>query len=248
MPPEGGPNQAEAVVFAAGTLPGNWPLFPGTLLSASLALRTSRLRSVEIDIEMPILDDAVFQGLARSAGLRADRLVNVTEGLDVPAYVGVVAEAVAELGQPPDVCVVPYGAGMLCNEIRDYLQQISDCRVVPLSVATPESRARMLYGPVWLDTQALSREGVALSRHHSPDRTGAIREPYRVYAVSEEEIVRGLEVARQVGLSAEPSGAVGLGVLGRLPNLVPGLDPEQHIVLVINTGNGIDGFLNSGTP
>lgn len=119
--------------------------------------------------------------------------------------------------------------------------------MVPLSVANPDSLARMLHGPIWLDTEQLGRNGIALSRHRSPDRTGATREPYSVYEVSEGEIRLGLEIARLEGLSAEPSGVVGLGVLHRLEELVPGLRREEDLVLVINTGNGIDGFYKRTT-
>jgi hypothetical protein len=124
----------------------------------------------------------------------------------------------------------------------DYLAEW-ECDVVPLSVARRDSLARMLYGPVWVSIADLAATGSAYSRHRSPDRTGAIREPYWVHAIGEEEILAGLEMARSIGISAEPSGAVGLGVLPRLESLSARARPDA-IVLVINTGNGIDTLLS----
>ncbi len=201
---------------------------------------------VPLDLSYDVLDDGALRKVAIEAGVPCSRFVNITEGLDVPVYVDIIREAVEQLGRPPDICVVPYGAGILCNEISDYLSNLGHGRVVPVSVASPKSMARMLYGPIWLDTVTLESQGVASSRHRSPDRTGAIRRPYRVWRVDESEILRGIEIAREERLSAEPSGAAGLGVLHRLEEIVPGVRPQHDMVLVINTGNGIDGLRRSG--
>jgi hypothetical protein len=228
---------------------GDWILGPstlGTVLSASRVLAELRQSAdiIEIPLHTGRLTDADLQRLAAEAGIVSGNFVNLTEGLDVPAYVDVIKEVVLDLGRPPDVCVVPYGAGILCNEISDHLKSVGHGRVVPLSVAEPTSMARMLYGPIWLDTGVLARNGMALSVHQSPDRTGAVRKPYPVFLVQEREIIRGMQIAQEAGISAEPSGVVGLGILHRLRDLCPGVRPDEDIVVVINTGNGIDGFLN----
>ena len=52
----------------------------------------------------------------------------------------------------------------------------------------------------------------------------------------------GLKRARELSLSAEPSGSVGLGILEFLPEWIDNFDPNYHSVLVVNTGNAIDAF------
>ncbi len=243
-----GLTDARLVVFVP-TGYDTWTLGPsskGTAIESADLFRELRTMAtvLEVDLGKSILDDFALRQLAAESGVSGNRFVNVTEGLDVPAYVGIIEEAVAELGRAPDVCVVPFGAGILCNEIRDYLSlDCNNCQVVPISVPRPNSVARMLYGPIWVDCEQLARDGVAMSRHCTPDRTGAARSPYPVHAVSEEEIMMGIDLAAKAQISAEPSGAVGFGVLRRLPSLVPGLDARRDTVLLINTGNAIDAWL-----
>jgi threonine synthase len=199
---------------------------------------------VELDLAEGFYDDAALAILARAHGARSSTIVNVTEGLPVPAYVAIIEEIHAQLGRLPDVCLVPFGAGILCNELRDYVARTgSHCAIVPLSVASPDSSAKMLYGPIWVDIDALRENGVAESRHRSPDRTGAERTPYRVFAARENEIRLGVKRATEQNLSCEPSGAVSLGILDRLHELAPDVNLDESVVVCINTGNGIDGFL-----
>jgi hypothetical protein len=54
--------------------------------------------------------------------------------------------------------------------------------------------------------------------------------------------MRGLELAKDFGLSSEPSGCAGLGFLAQSGSVdSPTIDPDATILLV-NTGNGIDGL------
>ncbi len=225
----------------------SWTLGPstsGATLAGDDLLRylALYLEVVALPVGGPVLDDVGVADLVRAAMPNVVHVENITEGLTTPCYRSIAEEAVAQLGRAPDVCVVPYGAGILCNEMVDYLTQW-ECDVVALSVARRDSLARMLYGPVWVSVADLAAAGWAYSRHRSPDRTGAIRKSYRVHAVAEEEILAGLKMARSIGISAEPSGAVGLGVLPRLESLSARARPDA-IVLVINTGNGIDTLLS----
>jgi threonine dehydratase len=222
-----------------------WSLGPstnGTMLSGGDLIRRLKrtLEVVEIGEGSGVLTDADVEAVVHSRLPMSRTVVNLTEGLDTPAYVDIAVEAVEQLGVPPDVCLVPFGAGILCNETRDYLSRFGS-RVVALSVARPDSLARMLYGPYWVDVDELWRTGVALSRHGRVDRTGAVRVPYSVYRVDESDIELGLERATAIGLSAEPSGVVGLGFLDRLPAIGVNVESDP-LILVINTGNGIDRF------
>lgn len=239
-------SQYRFVAFVPQDLP-KWELGPssqGAHLSGAQILEflSTYATVVPVDLSEKVFDEEDLLERARAADSTVSELVNVTEGLDEPVYVGIIREAVNQLGFVPDCCLVPFGAGILCNEIIDFLDSSNTGSVIPLSVPNQNSPARMLYGPIWVDTERLRREGVALSRHYPSDHSGSMREPYRVRAVNEKQVMRGISRAKKVGLSAEPSGSVGLGVLDMLPNWVEGFDPKQHSVLVINTGNAIDAF------
>jgi threonine dehydratase len=239
-------SQYRFVAFVPQDLP-KWELGPssqGAHLSGAQILEFLSIYAtvVPIDLSRKIFDEEDLLERARASDSTVRDLVNVTEGLDEPAYVGIIREAVEQLGFVPDYCLIPFGAGILCNEIIDFLGPENADSVIPLSVPNRDSLARMLYGPIWVDTERLRRNGVALSRHCPTDHPETMRKPYLVRAVSEEQVMRGLARAEKTGLSAEPSGSVGLGVLDMLPNWVEGFDPKQDSVLVVNTGNAIDAF------
>lgn len=227
---------------------GSWILGPSSLGSTISgrdvqAILERTLQVITIPVDSPRLTDSDIDAIVRSAGIDyTHSVMNITEGISTPAYAEIVKEAVVQLGRVPDVCIIPFGAGILANEAIDYLAD-TDCMVVPLSVSDRHSAARMLYGPMWLDVLDLAARGHSYSRHESPDRVGRRRDAYRVHRIDEDEIAQGIAVAREYGISAEPSGAVGLGILDRLSRLIP----VQHDadVLVINTGNAIDFMLST---
>lgn len=164
-------------------------------------------------------------------------IIDITEGYRVPAYAAIAREILDQLGRPPDVCIVPYGAGILCNEIRDVLVPLGTI-VIPVAATRRDSAARMLYGPQWLDIEELAHHGHTWSQHRSPDATGAVREPYIVYALSESDILRCIVMANALGISAEPSGAASLAPLDKLESY--GVRPGHATVVCINSGNSID--------
>lgn len=223
----------------------SWVLGPST---SGRFLRGSDLRRhleqhltvIDLPISAARLSPIDVEALVRRRLPDVEAVKDITEGLERPCYTDIVAEAVTQLGGPPDVCLVPFGAGILCNEVMDYLSS-HGCQVVPLSVSRRDSMARMLFGPMWVDVESLEAEGVAMSAHRSPDATGAVRTPYRVYCVREPEVELGLVRAMHLGISAEPSGSVGLGVLDRLAEIAPAVTPDS-VILVLNTGNAIDRF------
>lgn len=212
------------------------------------AVRAKGAAVLEVDLEAGVLDDIALERLAWAAGLLTNReFVNVTEGLSEQAYAAIGSEAMLQLGEPPDICIVQFGAGILANELHDvFLSASAQTLVIPISTPDPRSMAQMLYGPIWTDVGALETDGHAMSRHPSPDRTGRTRDPYKVYRVSEPQIAKGLAIASELGISAEPSGSAGLGFLDALQEIVPSYDGDKHRVLVINTGNGIDGLQGRG--
>jgi threonine dehydratase len=204
----------------------------------------SDAHAIEIDLSKQIYRSEDLERIVRAEGVVLDRFIDVTEGLDRPAYVNIIIEAVEQqLKFAPDYVMVPFGAGILCDEIIDYVADNQlPTKVVPVSSGNPDTIAIMLYGPIWVDTKTLLEKGSAMTRRMIPDRKGRSREQYLVHHVSDEEIVDAMGILRREGISAEASGASGFAILPRLKEIDPEFDPQKHSVLVINTGNGLLNF------
>ena len=199
---------------------------------------------IEIDLKKQIYHSEDLEKIAREHGIVLDEFVDITEGLNRPAYVHIIIEAIEQqLKFAPDYVVVPFGAGILCNEIIDYVSDMKlKTKVIPVSSGNPETIAVMLYGPIWVDTQSLVENGSGWTRHDSVDKKGRKREPYLVFHISDEELLSTMETLRNNGISAEASGASGFALLPYLKRIDPEFDSENHTVLVINTGNGLLNF------
>jgi threonine synthase len=115
-------------------------------------------------------------------------------------------------------------------------------KVVPVSSGDPDTIAIMLYGPIWVDTKTLLEKGSAMTMHMIPDNKGRTRDQYLVHHVSDEEIIDTMNVLKQAGISTEASGSSGFAILPRLQKIDPNFSPQEHSVLVINTGNGLLNF------
>ncbi|MCX6800121.1 MAG: pyridoxal-phosphate dependent enzyme [Candidatus Falkowbacteria bacterium] len=202
---------------------------------------------VEIDLTKKIYNSNDLENIARGERLVEDKFIDVTEGLDRPAYVNIIIEAIEQqLKFAPDYIIVPFGAGILCDEIIDYVKDNNlSSKVVPVSSGDPKTIAVMLYGPIWVDTKLLLKEGSALTRHKVPDKKGRIRKQYRVYHVGDNEIKNAMQILSKAKISAEASGASGFAILSQLRKIDPKFDLKKHSVLVINTGNGLLNFSKS---
>jgi threonine dehydratase len=198
---------------------------------------------VPIDLTKKTYRSKDLEELAREYTACTGSFVDITEGLDRPAYVNIIIEAIEQqLQQSPDYVIVPFGAGILCNEIIDYIKDHSlHTQVIAVSSGNPETIAVMLYGPIWVDTKSLLKKGWGWTRHEEHDRKGRTREQYKVYHVSDDELRIAMKRLNKKGIYAEPSGASGFALLPRLSTIDPAFDPKKHSVLVINTG---DSFLN----
>lgn len=196
---------------------------------------------VPIDLSKKIYRSDDLEELAREHNAVVGEFIDITEGLNRPAYVNIIIEAVEkQLDSAPDYVIVPFGAGILCNEIIDYVNDKKlHTKVVPVSSGNPDTIAIMLYGPIWVDTEKLESEGKALTRHEPIDRKGRKRDQYMVYNVSDKDICDSLSELRKVGIAAEPSGASGIALLKYLRDIHPEFNTDKHSVLVINTGNGL---------
>lgn len=196
---------------------------------------------IDIDLSAQIYRADDLELIARKHNKVLGEFTDITEGLDRPAYVNIIMEVVEQqLDKEPDYVVVPFGAGILCNEIIDYINDRRlHTKVIPVSSGNPETIAIMLYGPIWVDTQALLEDGKGWTRHDSIDRKGRQRDPYLVYHVDDTEVLSAMQVLKQNNISAEASGASGFSILHRLQQIDPNFDKDNHSVLVINTGNGL---------
>ncbi|TSC66233.1 MAG: hypothetical protein CEO22_155 [Candidatus Berkelbacteria bacterium Gr01-1014_85] len=196
---------------------------------------------VPIDLSKKVYRSDDLEQLAREHNAVIGEFIDITEGLNRPAYVNIIIEAIEkQLDFVPDYVIVPFGAGILCNEIIDYVEDKNlATKVVPVSSGNPNTIAIMLYGPIWVDTEKLEEEGRALTRHEPIDRKGRKRDQYCVYNVSDNDIRDALGQMQKAGMTAEPSGASGIALLKHLKNIHPEFSPAKDSVLVINTGNGL---------
>lgn len=219
------------------------PDVEGKHVSASSMLDNIKKDSeiVEIDLKKQYWGSKELEQEARKEKKLKGSFINITEGLNRPAYVNIIIEAIEQqLKKSPDYVIVPFGAGILCNEIIDYINDYKlHTKVIPVSSGDPDTIAVMLYGPIWVDVKSLGAKGWGWTRHEDPDLKGRKREQYKVYHVTDKEIISAMKELRKKNVLAEPSGASGFAILPRLHKIDPAFDPKKHSVLIINTGDGL---------
>ncbi|MCR4277998.1 MAG: pyridoxal-phosphate dependent enzyme [Candidatus Berkelbacteria bacterium] len=194
-----------------------------------------------IDLKKQVYRSKDLENIARKHDAVIGEFVDITEGLDRLAYVHIIIEAIEhQLQAAPDYVIVPFGAGILCNEIIDYVHDRKlHTKVIPVSSGDPQTIAVMLYGPIWVDVDSLAKNGQGLTRHDPIDRTGRKRKPYIVYNIKDDDILEAMNMLSENGVSAEPSGASSVAILKHLKKIDPKFNPEKDTVLAINTGNGL---------
>jgi len=198
---------------------------------------------IEIDLNAKVYREDDLRQIAANKGCVLDAFVDITEGLDRPAYEKIAVEAFAQMKKTPDYVIVPFGAGILCNEVIDYIEDKNlKTKVIPVSSGDPKTIAIMLYGPVWVDTKSLLEKGVGWTKHDKIDRKGRKRKAYQVYHVTDDEILAVMKELKKKRITAEASGASGFAILHRLAEIEPNFNPQRDTVLVINTGNGLLNF------
>ena len=198
---------------------------------------------IEIDLKAQIYREKDLEKIAKKNNKVLDKFVDITEGLDRPAYINIIIEAIKQLKETPDYVIVPFGAGILCNEVIDYINDNKlKTKVIPVSSGNPETIAIMLYGPIWVDTESLLKNGQGWTKHDKKDRKGRERKPYLVYHVGDEEIIEAMKILKKNNITAEASGASGFAILHKLKKIDQNFDSKKHLVLIINTGNGLLNF------
>lgn len=200
---------------------------------------------VPIDLSKKIYRENDLKKLAEKHKVVHGEFIDITEGLNRPAYVNIIIEAIEQqLKYTPDYVIVPFGAGILCNEIIDYINEHHlHTQVIPVSSGNPDTIAVMLYGPIWVDVESLQKNKWGWTRHEDIDKKGHARKPYKVYHVSDEEIYQTMDVLKKKNIDAEPSSVAGFAFIPRLKETHPEFNPKKHSVLVINTGDSLLNYL-----
>jgi hypothetical protein len=187
----------------------------------------------------------ITEGLERTTFLSKKQVDTLSEEeylrlpkLGIKAYQPIIIKGLEDLkrnhGLVPDYLICQFGAGILFNEIKDYIQESGlKTKIIPVAVGDPESCADKIYPSYWTeDPSKLRGGGITFSRHDNSI----------VYGVEDWELGRSLE-ALSGQLNAEASGVAGFSLLYRLEDIIPELNRKKDVVLTINTGNGIPNFM-----
>jgi len=237
----------EAIVFVPSKLKEK-TLGPDTdgkyVKAISMLKEISRYcKIIKIDIDKKFYTDNDLLEKAKCRFPEIEIFKNISEGLEYPVYDELFIESVDDLKTVPDYIIVPFGAGILCNEIIDYINDRKlKTKVIPVSTGNPNSIALMLYGPYWVDTKSLLQYGKGETLYNKIDKKGRLREPYYVYNIQEEDILDSLIELKKLQISSEPSAAAGFAMVKNIKNIYSKFDPKKDVVLVINTGNGLLNF------
>jgi hypothetical protein len=156
---------------------------------------------------------------------------DITNGIGVPAYRSILAEALDGMPMPPDWVIVPVGAGVLFKDCADEIaRRRLASRVIGVTVLTPTSVADKLYGRFSPYYDDLIRDGIAYHDHN---------EQFLVVPLKEAQVA---SYRRNLPFDSEPSSwaaFVPLFLDGHLASQMKGTG------LVVHTGNGIP-FATSG--
>lgn len=182
--------------------------------------------AVEHDLARGFLSKNAIASIAEKVGIGFSRHLDVSSGLiEAPSYPPILEEALAEASDNIEVVVVPVGAGVLFEEIVEYIEQKHlPIRVIGVSSLQYGSIADKLYARYSEYYDELVASNIASHRRYP-----------RHQIVCEEN--GGIRKALQRiprSLRAEPSAAAAFSLLDNTK-----LIPADAKVLVVNTGDGI---------
>ncbi|GAA1537724.1 threonine ammonia-lyase IlvA [Kribbella lupini] len=192
---------------------------------------------VEVIITGDSYDDAAAAALAEAAATGATLVPAFDDPRTVAGQGTVAVELVEQLGQAPDVLVVPVGGGGLIAGVATYLaERHPGVRIVGVEPAGAASMAAALAAgePVTLEQLDSFVDGAAVRR------VGAVTLP--LVAAAEVEMTsvpeglvcsEMLELYQTDGLIAEPAGALSAAALGRAVAVKPG----ETVVCLLSGGN-----------
>ena len=164
-------------------------------------------------------------------GLDVSRSLDITEGFK-PTYCQVMQEYAEQIKHrfgkiPKTLLVVQYGAGMLYDDSKLVVQGLP-IDVMAISSGDPKTIADKIcdVSESWQKSIVDLREIGYTTARSSGDK---------IYHVTEQEILFAMQMFKEIGIEAEPSGAAGMGIVPRLR----ATNRDYDLVAVINTGNGI---------
>lgn len=193
---------------------------------------------IEVIITGDSYDDAAAAALASASDTGATLVPAFDDPRTVAGQGTVAVELVEQLGQAPDVLVVPVGGGGLIAGVATYLaERHPGVRIVGVEPAGAASMAAALAAgePVTLEQLDSFVDGAAVRR------VGAVTLP--LVAAAEVEMTsvpeglvcsEMLELYQTDGLIAEPAGALSAAALGRGGVVVK---PGETVVCLLSGGN-----------
>ena len=191
---------------------------------------------VDLVVHGDTYDDAAAAAAAHAAGTGATLVPAFDHPYTVAGQGTVLAEAVAQLGRPPDVVVVPVGGGgLIAGNLVWLAEHAPSVRVVGVEPAGAAgmSAAVAAGGPVDLDDLEGFVDGAAVRRvgtltHRIVARCG----PELVTVPEGQVCVEMLDLYQVDGIIAEPAGALATAVLPLLD-----LSAGATVVCVLSGGN-----------
>ena len=189
-------------------------------------LREQDAVCIECPSDEAFLTEREIANLARNAGMRFASHRDITNGIGVPGYRSILAEALDGMPVPPDWVVVPVGAGVLFKEcIDEVVERNLASRVIGVTVLKPTSIADKLYGRFSPYYDDLVRDGVA---YHEGNKR------FVVVPIEDDQIAN--YTRDRLPFDSEPSGWAAFVPIVAWRLSIP--QPRGRI-LAIHTGNGI---------
>ena len=198
-----------------------------------------KIKLLEVDYDEKVwsgkncLDRMLREGFA----VTPENSRDITEGFN-PTYSRVMKEFAVQIRQeyariPKTLLVVQFGAGMLYYDCKSVIEDRGwPIDIIGCTAGNPETIADKVhdYAGLWLNGHdKLVEEGQAIAR----------KDDSLIHHVDDQSILRAMAHFGRIGIDAEPSGAAGLALFHKKPELVKGYD----LIAVINTGNGIKNFV-----
>ena len=193
-------------------------------------------------VEIVLTGDYFDQTLAAAQAFCVDRRGHFLSPFDDPdviegqASVGV--EMLDQLGQSPDLVILPVGGGGLSSGVTGYLREVSPATeyrfVEPLGGASLTA-ALQAGGPVTLPRVNSFVDGAAVARIGAANhaRLGWVNPAHVLLAPEDRICVTMLEFLNVEGIVLEPAGALSVDVLPELAGEIAG----KTVVCVTSGGN-----------
>ena len=143
----------------------------------------------------------------------------------------------------PDYCFIPFGTGNLYENIlniikkevstqnhdprfKGYVELLRKCNFIGATVNNIDSKADKLYSP-HLPFVHFNEQWIKLYR-----QAGFCGQMSDVHILEEKYLDQAIDLAKELGLRAEPSGLAGLGMLLQMKRKIP----KNAKILIVNTG------------